>query len=221
MPVDFYSNSTYDFPYKLLIDIIKSKFESNENLIIYLDEWYNILHFTQKFQNEDYRILRAKHDSLKAENKGFELFVFDQSFPEVENNHLIHFDINKIISDKRCKARLIRTKQLINNVNYNQDEQCHKFPYFSPIIIAPYILLNNNYIVIDGNKRLVTNIKYNIPFTRYTMYYPMDVKDFGFAIDWAFYWFFLDVNSHFSNQILKCEWFQEQIKELHSKFTEY
>lgn len=221
MPIDFYSSLIYDFPYEQLIEIIKNKCESNEALTSYLDEWNHILRFIQRFQNKDYLRFRTKHDSYAAENKKFECFVCNQSFPEVEANYLIHFDINRIILKHKSRAKLIRTKQLIEKVNYNQDEQGHKLPHLSPIIIVPYISLKKSFLVIDGNKRLATNIKYHIPFTRYILHSPIYVKDFGFAIDWAFYWFFFDINSQFNNQILISEWFQEQIKELRFELTEY
>lgn len=221
MPVDFYNEIIYEFPYETLIEIIKSKYSSEPALVSYLDEWNNALRFIENFRNRDYTKFRKKNDTYKKENKCFECFVYNQTFPEVNANYIIHFDIDKINCKNKSKPKIKRTKRLIEILNYNEDEECHKYPSILPVIIVPYISLDNNLLLIDGNKRLATNLKYHIPFTRFTIYYPMDIEDFGFAIDWAFYWFFFDVNSHFNNRILLCEWFQKQIKELSSEITEY
>ncbi len=206
MPIDFYKETVLDFPFAKLVEWTAAHMK-NAAIESYLNKWLKILEYTQQFQDTDHSLFRSKHNT----NEKFECFVFTQSFPEVQTDYKFHFDIEGVIS--RCKGKVlqIQTVTACEYFKYSRDE-AHQIPHNEPIIVIPFESVEAHFLVIDGNKRLTTHKKHHIPFISYRLYTPVSRKDFGYAIDWAFFWFFYDVNTHFSHQILSTNWFQEQLE---------
>ncbi len=191
MLIDLYSGNYYTFSFKELFEYLHS-LSQMPIYTEYLNKWKSLLSLLEKNVEAE----KKNFQRISANFSNYEWYQFECSIPQISSRYLYHFNIESILSNinyKNSKYAFVHRISKIAKHNFISNVDKTKLKK-DPIVISPLLTTDCFYTVIDGNARLSYKIEKHSPFVKYCVYYPKNMSDFLFSVDWGVYWLTYEVN---------------------------
>lgn len=206
MAINAYEGKFYSFQFEQFIKYICSLF-LEKDIKDYFFGWLKILNELDNISLLEYKRHMKIRSEYKKKNRRYEIFTHEVNLLGSDVPYIFHYDIEQIssrISFKNFKR--MKTKELIKCARYDNSELLNKQQLKkSPIIIVPFVDVNRNYLVIDGNKRLTYRVQNHKMLTKFILLNDINNFDFIFSCDWAMYLLYYELD--------KCLVYKENIGE--------